>query len=183
MFLHTCVFGCLIAVCAPSDATNHHPESCECPEGAEATQPPTLGPPLACASLRKTVCWRESWFSYVGSSPRSLENTQAQACMHAHARARMHTHAHTHKATHRLSTLISHMLLPSFLSFSPLHQRTHLSVRGPHVCQSFIQTQLRLLHATIITRWTRGKHIKSAFSLAHCAPSCEPGRWRERERN
>lgn len=52
------------------------------------------------------------------------------------------------------------------------HQRTG-SVRGPHVCQSFIQTQLRLLHATIITRWTRGKHIRSAFSLTHCTPSCE----------
>lgn len=48
-----------------------------------------------------------------------------------------------------------------------------MSVRGPHVCQSFIQTQLQLLHAAIITRWTQGKHIKSAFSLLHCTPSCE----------
>ena len=104
-------------------------------------------------------------------------------CVHGHAPTHAHTHTHTHKATHMLSPLISHMLLPSFLSFSPPHQRTYSSVRGPHVCQSFIQTQLRLLHATIITRWTRGKHIKSAFSLAHCAPSCEPRRWRERERN
>lgn len=55
VFLQIRVFGCLITVRAPSDATNHHLESCLCLEGAEAPQPPTLGPPLACAPLRKTV--------------------------------------------------------------------------------------------------------------------------------
>lgn len=88
------------------------------------------------------------------------------------------------KAQHSFSPpLASHMLLSLFRSHINTHTHIYsVSVRGPHVCQSFIQTRLRLLHATIITRWTWGKHIKPAFSLANCAPSSETWRWRGRKK-
>lgn len=94
------------------------------------------------------------------------------AAWKTHKLERGHTRTHTQS---NADSHQSHALFFLSLSLSPTHKhtRTHsTSVRGPHVSQSFIQTQLRLLHAAIITRWTRGKHIKSAFSLAHCTPSC-----------
>lgn len=44
--------------------------------------------------------------------------------------------------------------------------------RGPTACQGFFQTQRRLLHAAITTRWTEGKLIRADFFFFFLHKTC-----------
>lgn len=149
MALCVCVY-----VCASQDTNKPLPWVIPIsPEGFEAMQPLTATPP-------KTVCGGWSWFSSLGSLAVRKVYTQVQAGTH--------THIHTHTVTQCLFT--GHTLF--FLAFFPLlpHMYVHSlwTSWGPSACQGSIQTQLRLLHAAITTRWTRGKHIRAGFFLLFC---------------